>query len=237
MVISNEYRYVFVELPRTGSTAISKELQTHYDGRRILKKHSTYRDFLRQASPQEAGYFAFAGIRNPMDKLVSLYFKYKYDHRNYADPRTLRGSSIFVRKLMLSQFRFVHDRGASFPEFFRRYYRLPYDDWSSLDHRRMNFVIRFEHLADDFAQLLQRLGVTQKRTLPLANKTNDREADFWSYYPPGIRGRAKWVFGPYFRRWSYDFPIEWDEPEPRGSDFAFHIANVARHAYWRYLRQ
>ena len=36
MIISHEHKYVFVEFPRTGTTAISKELCLNYFGKRIL---------------------------------------------------------------------------------------------------------------------------------------------------------------------------------------------------------
>ena len=90
MIISHIHRYLFVELPRTGSSAVSKELILNYDAENILRKHATYRDFLKQASKQEKEYFVFSSIRNPMDKILSLYFKYKTDHRRYDDPETYR---------------------------------------------------------------------------------------------------------------------------------------------------
>jgi hypothetical protein len=223
-------------LPRTGSTAISKELREIYDGSRILKKHSTYTDFLKVATSDERRYFAFAAVRNPADKLVSLYFKYKYDHRDYGNPETFRGSSFFIKTLMQAQFRFVHHKGATFPQFLSRYYRLPYDDWSSLDHDKFSFIIRFENLADDFAEALRRIGIVPVRGLPQVNKTKDREADFWSYFTPETRGRAKWVFGPYFKRWRYRFPDGWGQDVPALSEWTNSLANVGRKFYWRHLR-
>ena len=59
MIISHRHRYVFVELPRTGSSAVRRELRELYDGVPILHKHSTYDEFRRQASEDERGYFVF----------------------------------------------------------------------------------------------------------------------------------------------------------------------------------
>ena len=52
MIISEKNKYLFLELPRTGSTAISKELRDHYDGKRILRKHSLYHEFKKIAGGQ-----------------------------------------------------------------------------------------------------------------------------------------------------------------------------------------
>ena len=57
MVISDKYKYVFVELPRTGTTAISKELVENYDGKTILWKHAPLNKFLEQATPEQQAYF------------------------------------------------------------------------------------------------------------------------------------------------------------------------------------
>ncbi len=51
MVISHKHEYLWVELPRTSSTTISKKLCTHYAGGKILSKHATYEDL--QASFSE----------------------------------------------------------------------------------------------------------------------------------------------------------------------------------------
>ena len=73
MVISHLHRYVYVEVPRTGSSAISRELRENYDGEQILRKHATYRDFLREATEDEQSYFTFSGVRNPLDVAVTRY--------------------------------------------------------------------------------------------------------------------------------------------------------------------
>ena len=91
MILSQKHGYVFVELPRTGCTAVGKELLSQYDGERILSKHSTYGDFLRIASDDQERYFAFSSIRNPLDDAVSHYFKLKTDHHGrFSDPTRRR---------------------------------------------------------------------------------------------------------------------------------------------------
>ena len=87
MIVSHEHRYVFIEVPHTASVAISTELRENYDGQRFLRKHATYRDFLRQATPEQRGYFAFAAVRNPLDVAVSRYYRFKFKPRKFmGDP-------------------------------------------------------------------------------------------------------------------------------------------------------
>ena len=72
MIISHKYKYLFVELPLTASTAVSKELRENYDGESILYKHATYHEFLKIASPEEKKYFVFSGMCNPLDMELHL---------------------------------------------------------------------------------------------------------------------------------------------------------------------
>jgi hypothetical protein len=74
MVISHTYKYLFVELPHTASTAIHQELCENYEGIPIIRKHAPYHEFIRIATAEEKVYFVLSGIRNPLDEAVSIYF-------------------------------------------------------------------------------------------------------------------------------------------------------------------
>jgi hypothetical protein len=239
VIISDEHRYLFVELPRTGSMAISAELRAHYGGRPILGKHSTYREFLRAATPEQKRYFVFSGVRNPLDAAVSRYFQLRTDIRGrFTDPHKRRARTTLVERVEDRVYRWVNERDADFTEFLLRWYLLPYDTWTSLDHRRFDHVIRFEHLQEDFAELLRRLGLEQVRPLPVVNRTDQRERDFASYYTPRAIRRAGWVFGPYMEEWGYAFPPSWGPVRvPAWARLALRVARLVRGVYWRHFRR
>ena len=105
MIISHKHRYLFVELPHTASSAIRHELREYYDGVPILQKHSYYHQFLEIASEQEQRYFVFSTIRNPLDVTVTLYFKYKSNHKGaFTNPNRWKanGGDITDLELKLS---------------------------------------------------------------------------------------------------------------------------------------
>jgi hypothetical protein len=238
MIISHSHKYVFIQLPRTGSTAIGRELIKNYEGGRMLKKHSTYYDFLKQATPEEKRYFVFSCIRNPLDDAVSAYFKYRTNHLNrFTDAKFIRRNRGIVGRIDNQIYRFIHMHDADFPTFFMRYYRIPYNNWASLSHKRFNAIIRFEHLADDFAKAIHMMGIELKRPLPLVNKTDQRARDFTTYYTSETIARAKRVFGPFMRQWGYRFPPEWGEPQvSRWNQLEFRFYNLFRSFYWKHLR-
>jgi hypothetical protein len=239
MIISHKYKYLFVELPRTGSTAISEELCDIYDGQSILQKHATYFDFLKTAGPEEKEYFVFSCIRHPLDDAVSHYFKYKTDHKgNFTDPkRQIKRQRGLVGKLNQRIFNFLQSTEADFPTFFMKYYRLPYNNWASLSHKEFDFIIRFENLVDDFAKALHLIGIEPVRPLPVINRTGKREKTYLSYYTPETIGRAKRVFSPFMKQWGYEFPPEWGETSISWwNQLEFDFFNLFRNMYWRYLR-
>ncbi len=239
MIISHRHRYLFVELPRTGSTAIRQELRDLYDGEPILHKHATYEEFLRTATPDEKTYFVFSGIRNPLDDAVSQYFKLKTDHNErMTNPKRAPKSKPLLNRIVDRHiFGYLRRTDADFPRYFMRYHVLPYDRWSSLSHHRFDYVIRFESLSDDFAEVLRRIGITPKRDLPQVNTTAARARTWRDYYPPHTRARARRVFGPFMERWGYEFPPEWEMKRPTALDRVGYTAfSFVAGLYWRFGR-
>ncbi len=212
MVISHKYRYLFIEIPLTGSWAIYHELCKHYGGIPILHKHASYPEFLQTATVDEKEFFVFAGLRNPLDTAVSSYFKYKTDHKNaFSNPEHLK--SMKVDSLDVKRFEFIRDTNASFKTFFMQssFWERPYSGMFELSSNHLDFVIRHENLQDDFTEVLRILGIAQVRPVPILNKTQGREADWRSYYTPPMIEKAKRVYGPFMMKWGYEFPDTWGE--------------------------
>ena len=238
MIVSHEHRYVFVEVPHTGTVAINRELQENYGGKPVLRKHATYRDFLRQATPDERTYFSFAGVRNPLDLAVSRYFRFKLKERPaMGNPEWIAKHGSVAQKLELRVAQWIVRNDASFEDFLLRWYRVPFDSWTSLDQARYGSVIRFERLQEDFARTLRQIGLEPVRPLPEANATPGRDRNWAQHYTPRVRRRAVWVFGPYMKQWGYELPEEWgDVRVPYWSTAYFRVARAARSVYWRFLR-
>jgi hypothetical protein len=238
MIISHKYRYVYVELPRTGSKAISKELREQYHGSFIMRHHSTYIDFLKKASNEEKKYFVFSSIRNPLDSAVSGYFKYKTDHKQrYTSPVKLKKDRGIRGYLDYRVFDYLKRTNADFPTYFMKFYKIPYDNWASLSHNVFDFIIRFENIQEDFSKALTLIGIKQKRPLPLVNRTSMKERDFLTYYTPETIERAKRVFGPFMKKWGYEFPPEWGDASFSWYEMiGFGFFGLFRNFYWKHLR-
>jgi len=238
MVISHQFKYLFVEFPRTGTTAVSRELCKVYGGTRIMRKHSSYQEFLKFASPEEKKYFVFTCVRNPLDDAVSHYFKLKTDHdEQYTNTQKLKKRRRLAEKVDNYLYQYIHEKNIDFPTFFRKFYVIPYNNWNSMSKSRFDYVMRFENLTDDFATVLTLIGLEPIRPLPSRNVTSERERDFWSYYTPDLIPRAKRIFGPFMKQWGYEYPAEWGKNSvPWWNQMEFHIFTFIRKLYWSYFR-
>jgi len=238
MIISHRHRYVFVEVPRTGSTAVSAELRENYDGHSIVRKHASYQDFLRVATAEEREYFTFSAVRNPLDIAVTRYVRLKDDVQQlYSDPRKVGVRNSISARLERRIYAWVQRTNADFAGFLRRWYLLPYDTWTTLDHKQMTAVLRFETLVADFGAALRQMGITPTRELPVRNATPGRDRDWERHYTPEAVRRAVWIFGPYMEAWGYAFPESWGPVRvPRWSYLLYRAAHVGRSVYWKYFR-
>jgi hypothetical protein len=236
MIISHRYRYIFIEVPLTGSWAIRQELCNYYGGEPILHKHATYEEFLHKATTHEKNYFSFATVRNPLDAAVSQFFKLKTNYKGvFTD--SLAIAELLVDQVDLKKFRFIQATNASFEDYFRRYHRRPYQTMMDRSVKRLSYVIRYERLQEGFSEVLQILGLEQVQPVPVVNKTPGRCPDWQSYYTPGIIEQAKHKFGPCMRRLGYQFPVEWGPAKPHLADeIVYWILSWPRHLYLTYFR-
>lgn len=193
MVISHKYKYIFIELPRTGTTAITDQLLKFYNGERILIKHASYRNLKKFYGNKYDDYFVFSSIRNPMERTISIYQKLR---NGSFKPKS---KFFFGRRI-----KFVK-KNSSFEDYFLKFHKLPYDDWSSLDHHNFDHLIRFESLQADFKIVLKKLGITQIQEIPVINKTKKKK-NFTDYFTPKIQGRATKVFSPHCDKFGYEIP-------------------------------
>jgi len=86
----------------------------------------------------------------------------------------------------------------NFSDWFCKFYRTPYIEWSLFDHKKFDHIIRFDHIQEDFNTCLNKLGINPVRELPVVNKTKGRGKDFLRYYNKNAIARAEKIFGPFF---------------------------------------
>jgi hypothetical protein len=225
-VVCSKLRLLFVQAPRTGCTAIEKVLMERFDGEflpaedilgpdgfiRVGRKHCSIPQLVAEkllADDYRDRFTTVTTVRNPYDSLVSLYVKKreKYQDR-LADPDS------WVHKVR----GYVQDmefcRNHSFEEWLLKRYNVGRLDTllgrgrKSLYGRYtagVSVVMKFERLQEDFESVMRGLGATGDVTIPRFNATQQRSADYQSYYTPRARRIVEHVFRPDLERYGYTF--------------------------------
>ena len=134
MIISEKYKYVFIQNQMSASSSTGLELIKKYDGEYVLEKHSFYRDFLKLKGDKAKDYFVFCGIRNPLDTFVTAYYK-------RLRMGNLPGGTVISF--------------ASFLDYFLIKRVIIPKHLNEGDYKKVDFVIKYEKLQEDFSEVNQ----------------------------------------------------------------------------------
>jgi len=217
-VISRAKGYLFIATPRTGSTAIIRVLQDHYDGEtipsqnveadgRVLvdSKHGRLGQLLTHGilTPKESErLFKFCGVRNPFDSIVSLYEKTRRRYVRQLDnpAHFIHRSSRQLRAATAAKEGFGPWLDAMFGDDLDK----PAAHLEAALNDDLDFVIRFEHLQADFDAVMEKLGLGTQ-AVPQVNPTPGRTHDYRSYYDERSRAVVERRFALDLCAFGYEF--------------------------------
>ena len=239
MIISHKHKFLFIGLPFSASSAISKELHLQYEGESLLRKHSLYYEFKKEATKKELEYFVFAVLRNPMDIVVTVYEKMKANAKgNFTNPALFTENGGHISLKHRKQFDFIHYQKATFAQYFKRFYNQPYDNLVGMTLDHCDFLIRYENIQKDYLKALQKANILNPRPLPVANKTVGKKSDVSLYYTNDIKEKAIYVFGPFMQKYNYSFPEKWGKVRvPTTSKCYFLVLGFLRKINQKYFKK
>lgn len=187
-LISDTHKFVFIHIYKTGGTSIQSALASYRrkeHGKR--RKHVTIRRLLTEGYREMlANYHVFTVVRNPFDRMVSIYFYHQ--QREGKGEGTKQGFARYVE-----EYDAIHRN----PHWRKNQY-----EWIS-DNGQMcvDTILRFETLAKDFAQLCEKLKLSAK--LPHTNKSRHRP--YREYYTPELRRIIEKRFRCDLEQFNYSF--------------------------------
>ena len=239
MIISHKYKFIFIGLPFSASSAISKELHEKYEGKPFLRKHSLYHEFKKNASKKEQEYFVFSVIRNPMEIAITIYEKMKSNAKgNFTNPELFTENGGHITKEQRRKFKYIKNNNPTFQKYFLKFYKMPFDNFARLTLEKCDYVIRYENIQSDYLKALRMAGVKNPRPLPIANKTSGKKENNESYYTNEIRKRSLFVFGPFFKKYNYHFPKDWNNKNiSHLSIILFNIIGFLKEWKWKLKKQ
>jgi len=200
-MISFQKRFLFVHIPKTAGNSIQSTLRDYSEDQLValrkeqdgierfglrnpnykIKKHSTlceYRDAL--GNKQFRSLYKFTCVRNPWDRMVSYYFT------PTQSPET------WDRK----GFQEIISKAVSVAD----YLRLDRNEQDPFAN--VNYIIRFENLADDFRTVCGMLDISPA-TLPRYNRSSREH--YSKYYDDELRELVRMRFAAEIERFGYTF--------------------------------
>lgn len=233
MIVSKKNKYIFVEIGRSGTTAIASELVKYYDGVSVCKKHTALSALVRILNRDFSDYYVFGSVRNPINKTISTYHKLGTYWTN--DRIDAMRNNPFER-FFLNRKKKFKERNESFEQFFLKFYKLPYYDWGIDERIHFTRVIRQESLQKDFDEVLSDLKLKKVRDIPVKNKTEGKLGDTNDYFKSkSIKQRAFKIFWFYCKEFDYEMPKEWSNFKISRKDHLLFQANRALRKTHRYF--
>ena len=205
MFISLSHKFVFIHIPKTGGTSILGALAPlgkNWDGKEIkdvrgwqirhhnLKMHSgwnTHPDKLMEYKSR--GYFSFAFVRNPWDKVISIWSK-------------------IGKKLSLPEFisfLCTNDRNKHVASTDPTHYRaVPQVKWISKDGViQTDFIGRYESFEEDYLKVCKAIGLDEAPVLPHFN--TGKHDHYRTYYDDRSIERVAALYKEDIEEFGYDF--------------------------------
>ena len=216
MRISHSHKFVFLATPRTGSTTARKILDKYSDITSVhISEISDDFPFYNHISALELknifedrswdwdSYKKFCFVRNPYDRVVSLY----HHHLKMRKDEKVKNVRSFIRKII-----YMIRRPPSFRDYVTNINpknRVPTSLESFICDRDgnvlVNEVLMFEKLTEDLPKLLSNLDISiTSEDIPHLNASVDRQ-QYRKYYDEELRNKVRDLYKYEFERFGYTF--------------------------------
>lgn len=162
-VVSDKFRFVWIHVAKNASSTLSAELRTERYGGRAT-------DALPRQS-ELRGYFSFAFLRDPVERLLSAYQEVSLRHE--AGWRDIAERRFVALPEGMARFEAFVDELAE-----RDWDPHVDDQCRHLEGFELDFLGLVEHLAEDLARVYERLGMGPVPELPRRRSREGRKAQY-----------------------------------------------------------
>jgi hypothetical protein len=200
-MISLQKRFLFVHIPKTAGNSIQSVLRRYSEDQLValrkeqdgverfglrnptykLKKHSMLSEYHKAMGDEQfRNLYKFTCVRNPWDRMVSYYFT------PTQNPETWNKK----------KFREIISKTVSVQDYLRL------DDGEDDPFANVDYIMRFESLADDFRAVCTAIDISPPM-LPQYNRSNREH--YSKYYDDELRELVRSRFAAEIERFGYVF--------------------------------
>lgn len=198
--LENEYKFIFIHVPKTAGTAIIKTLFNQKSTGHYYFQN--YRSYDKQKSEE---FFSFAIVRNPWDRMVSSYMFLKQGGMNQHD---LKFSNTYLKEFESFESFIYALRDYNFRKkilnwiHFIPQYKFVCDENENV---KVKYIGKYENIGQAFDFIKQYFNMSEK-ILEVIN-TSDHNA-YWSYYTNDMVEIVGEIYKKDIELFQYKFPYD-----------------------------
>ncbi len=188
MTYSDQYKYIFWAVPKTGSRTVQEHLQHHGIRSKLgwEPNHDTYEQVKEKLGADKCEeYFTFAFFRNPWSLLISTFFFNKHKYQLPEDKKTVtqwlntfRGPDPFVP--------YLFDKDGN---------------------QILDYVGKLERINKDFKFVCEKVGIPEPRSSThIGRQVSSQRRHYTDYYDsPALINRIGDIFSKSLSILNYEF--------------------------------
>ena len=225
MIISRKYKFIFISIPKTGTTSVesslqhlktiplSKEILPHSSERRfgperkLILKHITLKELKKHCIDSLDNYFSFTFVRNPWERELSGYF-YRIKMVKYWKQSAIKKSSewydVYKKYVNTLSGCDTFSDWVAYEAY--RCKRLKKPKWNSSTQlswaKDVSFIGKFENLQEDFNTICDKIGIPRQK-LPHKNKSQHKH--YTEYYDDETRQIVAEKYAKDIEYFGYEF--------------------------------
>jgi len=176
-MISHDYKFIFLHIPKTAGLSIIKILGKYNPDEIYYYSHPRIRKY-NKVRNKDLNYFVFTFVRNPFSRILSAFNYLKNGGVNIQDRRIrnrFKLDEIDFKTFVKTN---IKDDSINTDHFKPQLHYMDYDA------KKINFIGKFENLQEDFNIICDKIKIP-KQELPHKNKSKHKH--YTEYYDDETR--------------------------------------------------
>ena len=201
-MISRKHKFAFMHIPKCGGCSLKYHLIKRCGRQPIIKAHIPLPELFKEFDLNPEAFYKFTFVRNPWDRIVSLYFFWltqtpdSYFYRwDYKQVDFLKDNSISFKDFV----KLIHLKD---PIICQKPHSFPYIDHFIGDPSLFDFIGRVENFQEDFDIICDKIGLQRKE---LFHRNKSKHKPYTEYYDDETREIVAEKYAKDIEYFNYEF--------------------------------